>query len=105
MTCVRQVPRGHHPDSHHAFSPVSSWLLPAQRMCLSLVSLLQGRGPGWGLLFGLLLPLVPDLSQPMAGLSQHCGMDWRPLLGAKARVLTGDSICVCGGNQRDPDGL
>ena len=32
-------------------------------------------------------------------------MDQRPLLGAMSRVLTGDSIFVFGGNQRDPDGL
>ena len=56
MTCVRHMPWGHHPDFHHAFSPVSSWLSLAQCMCLSLVSLLQGQGPRWELLFGLLLP-------------------------------------------------
>ena len=50
-------------------------------------------------------PWCVDLSQPMAGLSQHCGMDQRPLLGAMSRVLTGDSIFVFGGNQRDPDRL
>ena len=49
-------------------------------------------------------PWCVDLSQPMAGLSQHW-MDQRPLLGAMSRVLTGDSIFVFGGNQRDPDGL
>lgn len=80
------MPRGHHPDFHHAVSPVS-WLPRAQRTCLSLVSLLQDQGPGWGLLFGLLLPpgvwTCPSPQQGSVNIVRWTGgLCWEPWPGA-----------------------